>query len=185
MKDYKWPHVFRLWVIDLTETQGYRLWRKTRWMGILVPVPLARSSRRTGLNSRCCLGCHILAVIPLQCRICLCACNRHERPWMETTWDGRKNGLRLFSITCCSGDSDQSSCAAGSFLKDVIFTVYRHLDLFSLKWARLHPASMFIYIIYSIILFECSGPVFISNEPWSVWFPLRAHALIKLGFSCL
>lgn len=89
-----------------------RLWRKTRWMGVLVLVPLSRSSRRTGLNSRCCLGCHILAVIPLQCRVRLCVCDR----WGDHEWEPpgtEKNGLRSFSITRSSGDFDQSFCAAG------------------------------------------------------------------------
>lgn len=81
-KDYKWPHMF------LSVSNGWnwssgiqmRLLRKTRWMGVL--VPLTKSSRHTGLNSRCCLGCHILAVIPLQCPVRLCVCDRRgDHEW--------------------------------------------------------------------------------------------------------
>lgn len=68
-------------------------------------------------------------------------------------------------------------------LKDIIFTLYRYLDIFPLKRVRLHSASMFIYIIYSI--FECCGVVFTSNKTCSVWFSLSAHALIKLDIFCL
>lgn len=69
---------FSLWSAGLQMS----LRGKTRWM----LVPLNRSSRRTALNSRCCLGCHILAVIPLQCHVRLCVCDR----WIGTTWDGEK-----------------------------------------------------------------------------------------------
>lgn len=67
----------------------------------------------------------------------------------------------------------------------MIFTVYRHLYLSPLKRDRLNSASMFISIIYSTLLCECQGVVFISNKASSVWFSLSAHALIKLDISCL
>lgn len=145
MKDHQWPHMFLSVSNRCNWSSGLemRLWRKTRWMGVW--VPLTQSSRRTGLNSRCCLGYHILAVIPLQCRYCLRACNmRGDREWEPP--GTAKNDLRLFSIACCSGDFDQLFCAAGSFFNDTIFTVYRHLVLFSMN-VRLHLAHMFIDII--------------------------------------
>lgn len=91
---------------------------------------------------------------------------------METTWDSEK---------CCFGDSDRF-VPPGSFVKDTVFTVYRHLDLFPLKRVTLRSANMFIYIIYSSF---CLRTVFIPNKPWRVLFPLSTHALIKLNISCL
>lgn len=60
-----------------------RLWGKARWMRVLMLVPLSSSPKRRGLDSRWGLRCHILAVIPLQCHVHLCAWNL----WGDQEWE--------------------------------------------------------------------------------------------------
>lgn len=61
----------------------------------------------------------------------------------------------------------------------MIFILYHHVDLFfpfppPFNRVRLRSASMFTYIIYSIIMFECVGVVFISSKTHTVWSSLSA-----------
>lgn len=144
-------------------------------------LPLTQRSRHSGLQSRCCLGYHILAVISLQCRCCLSACKkRGDREWEPP--GTAKNDQRLFSITRCSLWWFWSTVLC----RRVIFKghdIYSRLPFSSFSHESRAPLASRVYLHY--FLFECWGIMFISNRARSVCFSLCAHAPIKLDISCL